>query len=176
MAEEVKHRTLRYLQDARSAQATIQSANDAYINDTDDQALKTLFQGISTQVKSQAERIEARINALGGDDSGTKNFLGSVMAKAAEVLHGAHDEYDKNTQNIIKAYTAAHGNRGMYESLIAWCNAIGDAETANLGRQLQQENVTLAEQIFPHISRYAQTALAGTVGASGTSGTGTYAS
>ena len=97
------------------------------------------------------------------------------MAKAAEVLHGAHDEYDKNTQNLIKAYTAAHGNRGMFESLIAWSNAIGDPETATLGKQLQDENVTLAEQVFPHIAQYAQTALANTNTAP-TATTGTYVS
>ena len=170
MAEDVKHRTIRYLQDAHSAQATIESANDAYINDTDDQNLKTLFQGIATQTKSQAQRLEARINALGGDVSGAKTFMGSVIAKAAEVLHGAHDEYDKNTQNLIKAYTAAHGNRAMYESLIAWSSAIADSETETLGKQLQQENVSVAEQIFPHISAYAKTALANTV-PSTTSGT-----
>ncbi len=175
MAEDVKHRTIRYLQDARSAQATIESANNAYINDTDDQSLKTLFQSIATQTKSQAQRLEARINALGGDTSGTKDFIGSVIAKAAEVLHGAHDEYDKNTQNLIKAYTAAHGNRGLYESLIAWSNAIGDSETATLGKQLQDENVAIAEQVFPHVAQYAQTALANTNTAPTTS-TGTYVS
>ena len=175
MAEDVKHRTIRYLQDARSAQATIESANNSYINDTDDQNLKTLFNGIATQVKSQAQRLDARINVLGGDESGTKNFIGSVMAKAAEVLHGAHDEYDKNTQNLIKAYTAAHGNRAMFESLIAWANAIGDSETATLGQQLQQENAATAEQVFPHIQQYAQTALANTNTAPSTT-SGTYVS
>ena len=155
MSEDVKHRTIRYLQDARSAQATIESANNSFINDTDDQNLKTLFQSIATQTKSQGQRVEARINALGGDVSGTKDFIGSVMAKAAEV---------------------PHGNRGLFESLIAWSNAIGDTEPATLGKQLQDENVSTAEQIFPHISRYAQTALANTNTAPTTTTTGTYVS
>lgn len=163
MAEETKHRTVRYLQDAHAAQGGIEEALGSYKEDTDDAGLKTLFEGLATQTKSQAQRIEARITALGGDTSGGKNFLNSVLAKATELMNSGHDDYDKNTQNIIKAYTAAHGNRGMYESLIAWSSAVGDQETLNLGKQLQQENASSAEQIFPHIARYAQTALANTV-------------
>ena len=77
-------------------------------------------------------------------------------------MNSGHDDYDKNTQNVIKSYAAEQNNRGMFESLIAWSNSINDAETAELGRQIQQESVAAAEQIFPHIARYAQTALAST--------------
>ena len=168
MAEDVKHRTIRYLQDAHAAQTGIDEALGSYKEDTDDVNLKSLFEGLSTQTKSQAQRIEAQIIALGGDKSGGKGFLNSVLAKASELMNSGHDDYDKNTQNIIKAYTAAHGNRGLFESLIAWTSAIGDATTLSLGQQLQQENVAMAEQIFPHISAYAKTALANTVGTTAT--------
>ncbi|GEM_PF-792917 len=171
MAEDVKHRTLRYLQDAHAAQVGIEEALGSYKEDTDDAGLKALFDGLATQTRSQAQRIEAQIKALGGDTSGGKNFFNSILAKASELMNSGHDDYDKNTQNLIKAYTAAHGNRGLYESLIAWSTAIGDAQSTELGRQLQQENVSSAEQIFPHIARYAQTALAGTVGATTTTTT-----
>lgn len=177
MAEEtIQHRTIRYLQDAHAAQVGIKEALEAYAADTDDSGLKTLFQSQLTQVQSQAQRIEARLTALGGDASGGKGFLNSVLAKASGIMQVAHDDFDKNTQNTIKAYTAAHGNRGLFESLIAWSTAVGDTETASLGRQLQQENVSAAEQIFPHIARYAQTALANTVGSSVATNTSSYVS
>ena len=120
--------------------------------------------GRRNQIRSQAARLETRIKALGGDTSGGKNFFNTILAKATELMNSGHDDYDKNTQNLIKAYTAAHGNRGLYESLIAWADSIGDTETASLGQQLQAENVAAAEQAFPHVARYAQTALANTVG------------
>lgn len=178
MAEETtQHRTIRYLQDAHAAQTGIAEALEAYASDTDDAGLKTLFQSQLTQVRSQSQRIEARINALGGDTNGGKGFLNTIAAKASGLMSAGHDDFDKNTQNVIKAYTAAHGNRGLFESLIAWSSAIGDHESLNLGQQLQQENVAAAEQIFPHIARYAQTALANTVGTSVASATGgTYVS
>lgn len=176
MAEDVKHRTIRYLQDAHAAETGVDDVLKAYIDDTDDSSLKALFTEQAAACRNQAQRIEARIRALGGDPSGAKGFMNMVFAKASEVLQGAHDEYDKNTQNLIKAYTSFHGQRGMYESLIAWGTAIGDSETADLGRQLQSEEVGFAERTFPHIAQYAQTALAGTVASTATTTTGTYVS
>lgn len=176
MAEDVKHRTIRYLQDAHAAQVGIEEALGSYKEDTDDAGLKALFDGLATQTRSQAQRIEAQLRALGGDTSGGKNFFNSILAKATELMNSGHDDYDKNTQNIIKAYTAAHGNRGLYESLNAWASSIGDQSTLTLGQQLQQENVSAAEQIFPHIARYAQTALLNTTATPATATTTNYVS
>ncbi|RYG27222.1 DUF892 family protein [bacterium] len=175
MAEDVKHRTIRYLQDAHAAETGIDDVLKGFIDDTDDPEIKALFTEHAALTRNQADRLEARIKALGGDTSGSKSFFNSLMAKASEIMHGAHDEYDKNTQNLIKAYSTEHLERGMYESLIAWATAIGDIETANLGRQIQAEEVATAERIYPHIARYAQTALANTVGTNASSG-GTYLS
>lgn len=175
MAEDVKHRTIRYLQDAHAAENGVDEVLKGFIDDTDDQGLKALFTEEAAACRNQAQRIEARIRALGGDVSGAKGFMNSIFAKASEILHGAHDEYDKNTQNLIKAYTTFAGQRGMYESLIAWGTAIGDSETTQLGQQLKTEEEGFAERTFPHIAQYAQTALANTV-TPATTGTGTYVS
>ena len=162
MAEETTHRTIRYLQDAHAAQVGIEEALGSYKEDTDDADLKALFESLASGTRSQAQRIEARVKALGGDTSGGKNFFNSILAKATELMNSGHDDYDKNTQNVIKAYTAAHGNRGLFESFVAWAQSIGDAESLSLGQQLEQENAAAAERIFPHIALYAKTALAGT--------------
>ena len=166
MAEEIKHRTIRYLQDAHAAQVGIEEALGSYKEDTENEGLKSLFDGLASGTRSQAQRIDARIKALGGDTSGGKNFFNSILAKATELMNSGHDDYDKNTQNIIKAYTAAHGNRGLFQSLVAWSEAIGDMETASLGKQLRDENASMAEQTYPHIEQHARTALAGTTAAS----------
>ena len=168
MAEDVNHRTIRYLQDAHAAETGVDDVLKGFIDDTEDAGIKALFTEQAAATRAQAQRIEARIRALGGDPSGAKGFMNMIFAKASEVLQGAHDEYDKNTQNLIKAYTAFHGQRGMYESLVAWANANGDTETSQLGQQLQAEEVGFAERTYPHIAQYAQTALANTTGTAAT--------
>lgn len=162
MAENVKERLVRYLQDAHAAEVGIEEILSGFINDTDDASIKSIFQQNRLETRSQADRLESRLNALGEKPSSGKNFLNSILGKVSEVMHGAHDEYDKNTQNLIKAYTSAHLERGMYESLFAYSNAIGDQVTANLARQLQAEDEAAAQRLFPLIQQYAQTALAGT--------------
>lgn len=167
MSEDVKHRTIRYLQDAHAAETGIDEVLKGFIDDTDDPTIKAVFTEHAALTRNQAQRIEARLRALGGEPSGGKGFFNMLAAKASEIMHGAHDEYDKNTQNLIKAYSTEHLERGMYESLIAWSTAIGDTETAELGRQIQAEEVATAEKLFPLIQQYAQTALANTTTAQG---------
>lgn len=171
MAEDVKHRTIRYLQDAHAAETGIDDVLKGFIDDTDDPNVKALFAEHAAETRAQAQRLEARLHALGGDTSGGKSFLNTIMAKASELLQGAHDEYDKNTQNLIKAYATEHLERGMYESLIVWSETIGDTETAQLARDIQAEEERTAQKLFPLIQQYARTALANTnVAGSATSG------
>jgi ferritin-like metal-binding protein YciE len=77
------------------------------------------------------------------------------MAKASEFLQGAHDDYDRNTQNLIKAYATEHLERAMYEALYAFATAVGDTDTARLAREIQLEEEVTAEKLFPFIEKYA---------------------
>jgi ferritin-like metal-binding protein YciE len=167
MAETAKERIVRYLQDAHAAETGIDDVLAGFINDTDDPSIKAVFEEHRAVTKTQAQRLEQRLTALGEKPSGGKGFLNMIMAKMSELMHGAHDEYDKNTQNLIKAYATEHLERGMYESLIAYATAVGDTETAQLGREIQKEEEQTGERLFPLIQQYAKTALAGTQGSGG---------
>lgn len=164
MAETPKERVVRYLQDAHAAATGVDQAIQGYVGDTDDPAIKAVFEQNRISTQAEAQRVEARLRALGEEPSGGKGFLNMLMAKFSELMHGAHDEYDKNTQNIIKAYALAQLETAMYQSLVSYSTAIGDTETAALGKTLQEENESAAKRLFPLIDAYAKTALAGTVG------------
>lgn len=164
MSESAKERLVRYLQDAHAAEVGIEKALAGFVDDTDDPAIKAIFEDHIVLTKSQANRLENRLRDLGETPSGGKGFLNSLMAKVSEVMHGAHDEYDKNTQNLIKAYATEHLERGMYESLYAYASAVGDTETAELARAIQMEEEQTGERLFPLIQQYAQSAVAATRG------------
>jgi ferritin-like metal-binding protein YciE len=160
--ETSKERICRYLQDAHAAEMGIVSALDGFVNDTDDTNIRSVFQEHALQSKDQANRIENRLRELGEEPSSGKSFLNNIMAKASEIMQGAHDEYDKNTQNLVKAYATEHLERGMYESLYAFATAVGDTQTARLAREIQQEEESMGQKLFPMIQQYAQTAVAAT--------------
>jgi ferritin-like metal-binding protein YciE len=171
MTDNTRDRTIRYLQDAHAAETGMVQILDSYIDDTDDTEIRTLFQSHMATTRSQADRLEQRLRALGGDPSGGKGFLNSLVAKAADVMNSGHDEYDKNVMNLVKAYGAEHGERAMYESLYAWASAIGDMETARLAQEIQMEEEQTAERIFPLIRAYANSKIVAT-----SPGDGAYAS
>src|SRR5205085_11910505 len=139
MAEDSRERMVRYLQDAHAAELGIKDALESFIDDQDDPMVRSLFQEHIVMTQSQADRLEQRLNYYNESPSGGKGFLNSLMAKMQEVMHGAHDEYDKRTQNLIKAYATEHLEMGMYESMMAYATSIGDNETAMLAKQIQQE-------------------------------------
>ena len=159
MAENSRERMVRYLQDAHAAEVGVKEALESFIDDQDDPMVRSLFQEHIALTESQADRLEQRLRAYDETPCGGKGFLNSLMAKMQEMMHGAHDEYDKRTQNLIKAYATEHLEMGMYEAMSGYADAIGDNETSMLARQIMQEEKQTAEKFWPLISQTAMAAV-----------------
>jgi ferritin-like metal-binding protein YciE len=86
-----------------------------------------------------------------------------LIGKVADLLHAAHDDYDKTTQNLIKAYGTDHLEMGMYAALAAYSRAYGDHETAMLAEGLMAEEKASAEQARPLIASCAADTFAASV-------------
>ncbi|MEA2553042.1 MAG: hypothetical protein QOJ65_1218 [Fimbriimonadaceae bacterium] len=155
MAEDSRDRLIRYLQDAHAAEVGIKKTLEGFVDDTNDPNIRSIFQEHIVVTQSQADRLEQRLRALNEAPSGSKGFFNSLLAKMGEIMHGAHDEYDKNTQNLIKAYATEHLERGMYEAMAAYAQSIGDMETATLARQIQMEEEQTGQRLFPMIAMLA---------------------
>lgn len=159
MAENFKERTIRYLQDAHAAEAGIEETLKGYLNDSHDGTVTGVFQSQLTNVQVVKDIIETRLRELGDTPSTGKGFLNSMLGKLSEIMHGAHDEYDSTTQNLIKAYATNHLKRGMYESLVAYTAITGDTDTHQVGVKLRDTAAANANAIFPLIAGYAKTSL-----------------
>ena len=146
MAEDVKGQLLRYLNDSYAAEVGgIASLKDLAAETTDADVRQAVEQHI-TVTQSQADRLTARILALGGDKSEPKGILNQVMAKTSGLLNIFHSQEDKQTQDLIKAYAFEHFEIGAYTSLKAYANAIGDHETAQLADTIIGEEQLAAER------------------------------
>jgi ferritin-like metal-binding protein YciE len=157
--ENTRERLVRYLQDAHAAEVGIRKMLEGFINDTDDQNIKMLFQEHLTITRSQEDRLEQCLRKYNSEPSDSKGFFNSMMAKMGEMMHGAHDQYDKNTQNLIKAYATEHLECGMYEALAAFAQVVGDEDVVQVAQSIQAEEKQTADRIWPMIEKYATMAL-----------------
>ncbi len=159
MAEDTKAQVLRYLNDSYAAEVGgIASLQDLAAETTDSEVKQAVEQHI-TVTQSQADRVSARILALGGDKSEPKGFLNSFLAKASSAVNIFHSKEDKQTQDLIKAYAFEHFEIGAYTSLHAYAHAIGDTETAHLAQTIISEEQSAAEQFQRLIPQLAVKAI-----------------
>lgn len=164
-----KDRMIHYLQDANAAEVGILEMLEDAVGLLDEPA-KALVREHLEKTKSQARRLEQRLEALGGDRSGSKGFMNTIMAKIGSKMDVGHDEIDRQTMCLIKLYATEHLERGMYESMAAFAESIGDAETAKLAREIQKEEEAAADKLYPLIKEYASEA----IGATANADTGSY--
>lgn len=160
MAEDTKAQVLRYLNDSYAAEVGGLSSLRDLAAETTDADVRQAVQDHLTVTQSQADRVAARIQALGGDKSEPKGILNGVMAKASSMLNIFHSHEDKQTQDLIKSYAFEHFEIGAYASLEAYASAIGDAETAQLAKTIISEEQMAAERFQRLIPQVAVAALA----------------
>ena len=159
MTEDVKGQLLRYLSDAHAAEVGGLASLKDLVEGTTDANVRQVVAEHITVTQSQIERLEARIEALGGSKSEGKGLLNTIIGKGSDLLNIFHSHEDKQTQNLIKAYSLEHFEVGMYMSLEAYADAIGDTETARLATAFIAEEQMAAERVSRLIPEVAISAL-----------------
>jgi ferritin-like metal-binding protein YciE len=150
--EEPRDRLVRYIDDALAAENGIAEALDGFMKEVNNEKARAAFEEHLMVTKEQALRLERRLRELGGQPSGSKSFLNSVMAKVTDLVQGAHDAYDKTTQDLIKAYGTEYLEIGMYAALATFARAYGDLDTAAIAERNMGEEQQAAEKIRPLIT------------------------
>jgi ferritin-like metal-binding protein YciE len=153
--ETTRERLIRYLNDAWATEKALVSELRDMADKSDDPEIAALFEEHRTVTHQQEEMLEARIRALGEEPSGGRGILSQMTAKLGEALHKAHDPFDQTQQNLMKAFATENFECAMYESLAAFANEIGDTETANLARQIMQQEKQAADQVWNFIGASA---------------------
>ena len=105
------------MNDAHAAESGgVASLKDIAAEATDADVRTAITEHIAVS-QSQADRLKARILALGGDKAEGKSLINTIIGKGSDLLIDYHDKTDKQTQDIIKAYALEHFEIGMYTSL-----------------------------------------------------------
>ena len=164
MAEDTKARIVRYLTDAHAVEVGGVSSLKDIAAETNDSAVRAAVQDHMMQTQSQADRLEARLTALGGKPNDGKGLLNTIVGKGSDLLNVFHDKEDKQTQDVIKAYALENFEVGMYTSLQAYADAVGDTETAALAKTIIGEEQQAGAKLLALIPQVAIQAVGKTAG------------
>jgi ferritin-like metal-binding protein YciE len=155
---ETKDRLIHYLSDAHAAEVGLLEVLEDAVELCDGPARAGIKEHLA-QTKSQAQRLERRLEQLGADRSGAKGMMNAMLGKIGSMMDIGHDESDRQVQCLIKLYGAEHLEMGMYEALAAYADAVGDVETANLAREIHSEEQAAADKLYQLIAQYAKQVL-----------------
>jgi len=155
--EDATEKTIRYLRDVHAAEA---GTENIFAGHAEDQklspALRSLAQQALQQTRDQKQQIENRIHELGGGgESAFKDFINNALAKGSDLLNIGHDDEDKLTQDIIKAYAAVYLHVGAYESLRAYTQTIGDHTTSQFAIKMRKVDEAMGPMLLKAIGSAA---------------------
>ena len=154
--ETATERMIRYLDNAWAVEKGLVDTLKTMAEDVNDPDIRQMFQEHAQVTWQQEEALEARIRALGSEPNGTKGWFSSMMGRMSDLMQVTQDDYDRTTQNVIKAYTSEQFEMAMYQALESYANAIGDTETAELARTHFEQERQTAESLWPIVSETAE--------------------
>ncbi len=101
------------------------------------------------ETRRHAELVKGCVERLGGETSGIKTGMASVMG----TIQGMSTKIaqDEAIKNVLHDYGAEHFEMACYTSLIAGAEAVGDPETARVCQQILREEQARAEFLFQQI-------------------------
>lgn len=92
---------------------------------------------------SQADRVQDRIEALGGNISRVKSGIASMMGKTQGAV--MHVMEDKVVRNAIMDYSVEHYEVASYRALRAAAESLGDMVTVTLCEEIAAEELAMAK-------------------------------
>jgi ferritin-like metal-binding protein YciE len=141
----------RYLKDAIAAENSFETQLRSFAKEGDDERAHALFQQHAEETRTQIDRLTARLDELGDSPSTMKSFMAHMFGMAPKSASIGHEESERVTQNLIAAYTVENAEVAMYESLAVVAESLGDARTASLAREIQQEEASTARKVWAMI-------------------------
>ncbi|MGC2657609.1 MAG: DUF892 family protein [Bryobacteraceae bacterium] len=148
----------RYLEDAIATERSVETQLRTFAKEGSDDEVHGAFLAHADATHSQIEQLNGQLENLGGSSSTAKDFLAHLTALAPRAEQIGHSDEERITQNLIVAYTGAHGESAMYEALQAAAEAAGDDETQQLAQTFQQQEQAAASQFWSFLRSRAKIA------------------
>jgi ferritin-like metal-binding protein YciE len=154
-----KNPLIPYLEDVEAAERNFEGALASFSKMGDQPQVQSLMEMMSRKAKTQHERLENRLRALGGSPSSAKSVLAHLLAFTSVSAQMGHADSEKSTQHLMITFAAASAEMAMYESLAVTARAAGDDATEQLARLLQGEEKEDHSLAWEHLNRSAKEVL-----------------
>jgi len=162
MAEDVKDKIIRYLQDAHAAEEGGLASLRDVMDSATDQDLKSCLEEHAKVTESQSSRLETRILALGAKKAEGKSLLNTLLGKGSDLVNIFHDKEDKQAQDAMKLFAFENLEVASYTALKSFADAAGDYETAQLAETILSEEQLAAERLLRLIPQLARAPISNT--------------
>jgi ferritin-like metal-binding protein YciE len=145
MAERIEEQLVTYLKDTHALEQMSLQMTQAAAKATDDQRLRGLFEHHHDETEEHERLIRERLEAHGETPSKLKELGGrfAAMAKGVESTAPA----DTPGRLARDGYVQEHTEIAAYELLCRVAERAGDAETAQVGRRILENERQTAEKI-----------------------------
>ena len=146
----------RHLDDAIITEKNFEAHLRGLLREGDHSDPQVFFKEHVAQSEKQRERLIALLQTLGGSPSAFKGLLVQLFSFSATPVEWAHQEEERNTQDLITAFAIEHGEIAMYEALATIASVVGDMETEKLARDIQEEERQAAAKVWSLLSATAR--------------------
>jgi ferritin-like metal-binding protein YciE len=142
---------IRYLQDAHAMEVGALEAVDAFNVGYATVEASTAVHNYRGICENQVRTLNTLLETLGARPSGTKNFVGALMGKAADWVNVNQDGENRATLLLVRIYGTAQTKGAMYDAVAAYADTMGDPEIVKIAREHGEQEFAAAEVLFPFI-------------------------
>ncbi len=145
-----KELVIAWLNDAHAMELGIAQVLERHAEEAKDHPqMQAGLQRHLEQTRRHAELVKGCVERMGGETSGVKTGMASVMgAVQGMTTKLAKDELIKNT---LHDYGTEHFEIACYTSLIAAAENLGDDETARICLEILRDDQAMADFLFQQI-------------------------
>ena len=145
-----KELVIAWLNDAHAMELGIAQVLERHVAEAKDHPhMHAGLQRHLEQTRRHAELVKGCVERMGGETSGVKSGMASVMGAVQGMSTKlAKDELVKNT---LHDYGTEHFEIACYTSLIAAAENLGDQETARVCREILRDDQAMADFLFQQI-------------------------
>jgi ferritin-like metal-binding protein YciE len=157
---------VRWLSEAHSKEAELETDLTAHIAMTEKQAYKKRLQQHLKETRDHKRRVAARIKQLGGPTgqnliSATSSAMGEVAGKTVAAVKGqvgaaraiVTEQAETHLRNAQEEFREEHVEIALYTRIETLATAVGDRDTAQLAKSIRRDEERMAKFLLAEIGR-----------------------
>lgn len=149
----------RYLEDAIAFEQTVETRLRSMAKDCHAGSVKDRFIHHADEAREHVARLTHRLGQIGGTPSAAKGIVAHVFGNLLRRPPVASHTTDRETQDLLLAYTLQHTSIAVYEALHAAADYLGDIETSTLAQAIQTDERSAADNFWKALGGAAVSAV-----------------